>query len=152
MINYSVMKQIQDIKEHKEDLANEIKSLNNAQRILEKGKPIEGMILQAHDKYKVILEEMDKLKNTDGAKYITDIQKRNLYLVIQSHEVQKVVFKTPQRIERLRETSSILGINEEFIFIITGEKFGEDLEKVNNLNAKLAFRMEEILDEQGITH
>lgn len=92
------------------------------------------------------------LKIPMGAKYISDIQSRNLYLIIQSHEVQNVVFKTPQRIERLRETSKILGTNEEFIFIISSEKFGKDLENFDNLNAKLAFRMEEILDEQGIKH
>lgn len=152
MIDYDVMRKFQDIKKRKEDLMNEIKSLNNAQRILEKGKPIEGMVLQAHSKYKVILEEMDRLKDTDGAKYVSDIKSRNLYLVIRDHEVQQIVFKTPQRIERLRETSEILGVHEDFIFIITGEKFRKDLEKVDNLNAKLAFRMEEILNEQGITH
>ena len=152
MINNEAMKQIQEFEKRKKDLFEEIESLNNAKRIWVKGHPIEGMILQAHSRHKIILEQMDELKNTDGAKYISDIQSRNLYLIIQSHEVQNVVFKTPQRIERLRETSRILGTNEEFIFIISSEKFGKDLENFDNLNAKLAFRMEEILDEQGIKH
>jgi len=146
------MKQIQDIKEHKEDLANEINSLSNAQRILEKGKPIEGMVLQAHDKYKVILEEMDRLKNTDGAKYVSDIQSRNLYLVIQSHEVQKVVFKTPQRAERLRETSRILETNEEYLFIMSGVEFGKGLDELNRLNHILSVRIGGRLDEQGVAY
>lgn len=152
MINYDVMRKIQGIKKRKEDLANEIESLNNAQRILEKGKPIEGMILQAHSKYKVILEEMDRLKNTDGAKYVSDIQSRNLYLVIQSHEVQKVVFKTPQRIERLRETSNILETNEEYLFIMSGVEFGKGLDELNRLNHILSVRIGGRLDDEGIAY
>ena len=152
MINYDVMKKIQGIKKRKEDLANEIESLNNAQRILEKGKPVEGMILQAHSKYKVILEEMDRLKNTDGAKYVSDIQSRNLYLVIQSHEVQKVVFKTPQRAERLRETSRILETNEEYLFIMSGVEFGKGLDELNRLNHILSVRIGGRLDEQGVAY
>lgn len=66
MINHEAMKQIQEFETRKKDLFEEIESLNNAKRIWVKGHPIEGMILQAHDKYKVILEEMDELKNTDG--------------------------------------------------------------------------------------